>query len=165
MPVLRNPRHEAYAVALAKGMTADSAYQAAGYKPNRGNASELKSKEIIVTRVAEIMGKAAGKVETNIARWTQEVSGIAFSDIREVLEFGPRGVRLKEGVTLTPEQAALIAEVSDTKDGQRVKLHSKMDALEKLAKRFGWYAPEQHDVRVLIEKIERVIVDGPVVRS
>jgi phage terminase small subunit len=110
-------------------------------------------------RVTELQGRAAEKVEASIERWTEEVLRIAHSDIREVLEFGPNYVRLKDGATLTPEQAALIAEVGMTKEGQKIKLHSKLDALEKLAKRFGWYAPEQHQHMVQITKIETVIVD------
>ena len=35
---LKNTRHELFAQALAGGKTGDAAYQAAGYKPHRGNA-------------------------------------------------------------------------------------------------------------------------------
>jgi phage terminase small subunit len=35
MPVLSNPKHERFAQELAKGKTADEAYQLAGCKPNR----------------------------------------------------------------------------------------------------------------------------------
>ena len=45
MPVLRNPRWEAYAQELAKGKPARQAYVLAGYKKNDGNASRLKSNE------------------------------------------------------------------------------------------------------------------------
>jgi hypothetical protein len=54
MPTLRNQRQELFAQALAQGKTADAAYLAAGYKPNRGNASTLKAKQSIRNRVAEI---------------------------------------------------------------------------------------------------------------
>ncbi len=39
------------------------------------------------------------------------------------------------------------------------ELHPKMDALDKLARRVGWYAPDQHDHKVSVTKIETVIVD------
>jgi phage terminase small subunit len=42
MSVLKNPRHEAFAQALARGVPAAKAYVDAGYKPNRGNACALK---------------------------------------------------------------------------------------------------------------------------
>ena len=46
---------------MAKGMTADEAYQKAGFKPNRGNAATLKANQSILDRVAEIQGKASAK--------------------------------------------------------------------------------------------------------
>lgn len=62
MPVLANARHERFAQELAKGKTADEAYQLAGYSENRGNASTLKAKQIIKDRVDEILGAAADEV-------------------------------------------------------------------------------------------------------
>ena len=41
MPPLKNPRHEAFAQGLARGMSASAAYVAAGYKANRHNAAAL----------------------------------------------------------------------------------------------------------------------------
>jgi len=38
MPVLKNPRHEAFAQALARGMSAAAAYGEVGFKPHRHNA-------------------------------------------------------------------------------------------------------------------------------
>lgn len=54
MPVLDNQRHEAFAQHLAKGMSADEAYQRAGYKQNRGNAIRMKANERIMKRVDEL---------------------------------------------------------------------------------------------------------------
>lgn len=62
MPVLRNARHEAFAQALAKGKTADEAYQLAGFKPNRGNASTLKAKQNIAERIIELKQMVAERV-------------------------------------------------------------------------------------------------------
>lgn len=62
MPVLKNARHERFAQALAKGKTAEKAYEGAGYRPDRGAASRLSAKVNIRDRLAEIMGRAAEKV-------------------------------------------------------------------------------------------------------
>lgn len=59
MPILSNPRHEAFAQALAKGKSAAEAYVLAGYKPNDGNAIRLKGNERVAARLAELQGKAA----------------------------------------------------------------------------------------------------------
>lgn len=66
MPILPNPRHESFAQALAKGKTADEAYAQAGYKPNRHNASRLKTNEHITDRVAELQQKVAKKIEVTV---------------------------------------------------------------------------------------------------
>lgn len=80
MPVLSNPRHEAFAHALAKGKTADEAYALAGFKPNRGNATRLKANDSIRARVEELQGKVAKKVEVTVeslAAELEEARGIA----------------------------------------------------------------------------------------
>jgi hypothetical protein len=54
MPALLNPKHELFVQGLFQGMTADAAYEAAGFSPNRGNATRLKANESIVKRLAEL---------------------------------------------------------------------------------------------------------------
>jgi hypothetical protein len=71
VPVLTNPRHERYAQELAKGKTADDAYSSAGFKPNRGNASTLKTNQSILARVAELQERAAIRTEITIERITE----------------------------------------------------------------------------------------------
>ena len=51
---LKSPRHEAFAQALARGMSASAAYGQAGFKPHRANAATLARKEHISVRVAEL---------------------------------------------------------------------------------------------------------------
>ena len=81
MPVLPNSRHEAFAQALAKGRTADEAYQLAGYAENRGNAARLKSNERIRKRIEEIVGRVADKAE-----WTAADRLKALKRIHEATE-------------------------------------------------------------------------------
>lgn len=57
MPALDNPKHERFAQELAKGIAADKAYEAAGFKPNRGNAATLKQKQSISGRVSELLSE------------------------------------------------------------------------------------------------------------
>jgi hypothetical protein len=54
MPALKNPRHEAFAQAVARGMSASAAYVEAAYKANRHNAAALAREKHIRTRVAEL---------------------------------------------------------------------------------------------------------------
>ena len=59
MTILTNPKHELFAQALAKGENATKAYQSAGFKGSRANASRLKANSNITARVLEIQGLAA----------------------------------------------------------------------------------------------------------
>lgn len=73
MPVLSNPRHEAFAQAMAKGKTAGDAYVEAGYKPNRHNAAALAREEHISTRLTEILSKVAKKAEITVQSLADEL--------------------------------------------------------------------------------------------
>jgi phage terminase small subunit len=73
MPVLKNPKHERFAQELAKGETADEAYQLAGYSENRGNAVRLKANESVMKRVKELQSRAADKAVVTIQTLTQEL--------------------------------------------------------------------------------------------
>jgi phage terminase small subunit len=75
MPILSNPRHERFAQELAAGKTADEAYELAGNKRNRGNASRLKANECIVKRVAELQERAAAVANSTLSislQWLEE---------------------------------------------------------------------------------------------
>jgi hypothetical protein len=61
MPVLPNNKHELFAQGLAKGLSADAAYEQASYRPNRGNAARLKANESISGRVKELQEAAAAE--------------------------------------------------------------------------------------------------------
>jgi phage terminase small subunit len=54
MPKLQNPRHEAFAAALAEGASQDEAYEDAGFSPGNGHASRLAGLLGVAERVAEL---------------------------------------------------------------------------------------------------------------
>jgi phage terminase small subunit len=64
---LKNARHERFAQERAKGKAVDAAYAGAGFKPHRGNAHRLSTKESVVARVAELQARTAEKVTTTAA--------------------------------------------------------------------------------------------------
>ena len=66
MPPLSNPRHERFAQALLQGETADAAYEQAGFKANRGNASRLKANDSILARLSELQATAAKAAEVTV---------------------------------------------------------------------------------------------------
>lgn len=88
MPTLPNARHERFAQALAQGKTADEAYTAAGFKPNRGNAATLKAKQNIRSRVEELTSRAAeGVVLTK--QWVLEQLADNAAKAKAKDDFGP----------------------------------------------------------------------------
>lgn len=83
MPALRNDKWELFAQGLAKGLTAEEAYSEAGYKPNRHNASRLKTNENVLRRVAELKDRSAKRVAVTVESLCMELEearGIAISE-------------------------------------------------------------------------------------
>ncbi|MBN7759491.1 terminase small subunit [Nitratireductor aquimarinus] len=144
MPTLPNPRHEAFAQGLAKGLSADEAYQKAGYSPNRGNATRLKANESIRARVDEITEVVSGRVVDKLTitkeRVASELAKVAFADLRRAVKWGPShhtkemidgtlvvssGVTLVDSEELDSDTAAAVSEVANTRDGVKIKMHDK----------------------------------------
>lgn len=146
---LKNHRYELFAQELAKGSTADAAYKTAGFKPHRGNAARLSANENVRARVEGILQKGADRVSVTQERIVRELARIGFSDVRKVLKWGPRrsrigdaevpGVEVIDSDSLDDDTASAIAEVSQTKDGIRIKLHDKRAALVDLGRHKGMF--------------------------
>ena len=76
MPILENARHEKFAQAIARGLTATEAYCQAGYKGDRTSASRLSTNDNIRQRVQEIQGRVAEKAEWSAAERLSALKGI-----------------------------------------------------------------------------------------
>ena len=105
--------------------------------------AELLQKTSVAEAIAAGQAKRAQRVEITADRVVAELAKIAFADPRDLMEWGPNGVRLKDSADLTEEQAASVAEVSETttKDGGslRLKKHDKVKALELLGRHMGMF--------------------------
>lgn len=77
MSVLKNQRYELFAQGLAKGLSQDAAYEAAGFKPSRSNASRLSTNENVIARVTELKERAAARTEITVAGITERLLNIA----------------------------------------------------------------------------------------
>lgn len=154
MSVLANPKHEIFAQRVAKGGTQTDAAIAAGYSAKSAikQGSRLQTNADIVSRIAELMNKAADRAELSAARVLEELRRLSFTDIRTL--FDDNG-NLKPITSLTEEQAAciggfeVIKKNAEAGDGfidtvHKVKVIDKTKALEMLAKHFA----------LLIEKVE-----------
>lgn len=94
MSVLANPRHELFAQGRAEGLTADAAYEAAGYKPSRAHASRLAANGSIRARVAELQARAAAGVVVTTASLI-ELGLKIIDEARKAKDFGPASATLE----------------------------------------------------------------------
>ena len=68
MPPLPSQREELFAQHCAFGKSNSDAYVAAGYKPNSGNASDLKAKERVSQRIFEIQQSFVQKAQITLVK-------------------------------------------------------------------------------------------------
>jgi len=129
---LENPKHEMYAQHLAKGMNADKAYAMAGFKPNRGNASVLKAKQSIKSRVAFLQHLSAERTATVVAidkTWVlkQAVAGYELSAAHMVDESGAFVGAAANAASRFLGQAGDHVDVQAWKAAQDINLHITVD--------------------------------------
>lgn len=124
---------------------ASGAARRAGYAPKRANVIgyENLSKPDIQAAVQAAIRERSAKTGITAERVIKEIARVALADPRNVMEWGPNGVRLRESSELTDDAAAAVSEVSETVgangSSMKVKMHDKVAALEKLARHVGLY--------------------------
>lgn len=144
-----------------KDMNATRAAIRAGYSPRSAYSTGER-----LLRNAEVAVEVERLVEKRIERsgieadWVlEELARLAFSDLREHVEWGPNRVVLKESAGLTDEAAAAVAEVAKTvgENGAsyKIKLHDKLGALRDLAKHLGLFPKDGSSVKVNVNVGER----------
>lgn len=108
----------------------------AGY--SKRTAGKIGAKLLTLPHVAAAVAAAmqARQERTQITadRVLEELARIAFGDPRKVMSWGPDGVTLIDSSELSDDEAAMIAEVSETKTlhggSIKGKTHDKVRALE-----------------------------------
>lgn len=134
-----------FAEEYPKDLNATQAAIRAGYseKTARSIGQENLTKPDIQAAIQEQLDERSRRTEITADRVLMEYARLAFSDMREFLEWGPSGVTWKDSEKLPPEAAACVAEVSETiSEGgrtRRFKLHSKTSALHDVAKHVGMF--------------------------
>ena len=162
MPMLKNQRHERFSQELARGKSATEAYELAGFKPSRANASVLKQKQSIIERVSALLEResvvekkaleiAVEKLAITKERVLEELARIGFANMIDYITIGKDGDPFVDLSALTREQAAAVSEVTveDFKDGRgedardvrrvKFKLHDKKSALVDIGKHLGMF--------------------------
>jgi phage terminase small subunit len=145
------PKQQAFLDALLGGAKPVDAYRAAydcsGMQPRAvtNNASKLARHPTIALAIQAHRDQVAVAREAATAkacedagvtreRVVAELAALGFADIRQVITWAAGDVTLQDAASLPPAVAAAIAEIKQTKDGLQIKLHSKLGALQGLAK-------------------------------
>lgn len=119
-------------------------------------AKRVASTDITFERVREELRRVAMANTRDVVRWGvgkvtigfdadgKRVSAADLMDAAMVMEVDEPFVLPINSDDLSPEMAATVSEVSLGKEGFKIKMHSKLNALDMLAKMHGYYAPERH---------------------
>jgi len=104
-------------------------------------ANQMMKRPHIKAAIDAAMAARAERTEITQDRVLNELALIAFGDLADFVEWGPGGVRMREGADLDPDKRRALAEVAETvtKEGgsQRVKMHDKLGALTLIGKHLG----------------------------
>ncbi|MBV9825867.1 MAG: terminase small subunit, partial [Alphaproteobacteria bacterium] len=102
----------------------------------------LKKPEI-ASAIAEAQKARATKSGVTADMIVEEYRRLGFSEMRRLMRWGPNGVELLPSAELAEDDAAAVAEVSQTvtKDGGtiRLKVHDKARALDSLPRHLGLF--------------------------
>jgi phage terminase small subunit len=130
MPVLHNAKHEAFARALAQGMSIDGAYAKAGYKPHRQNASRLMTNDGVRARVEELKAKVAEKAEWSAAERLSMLMRIAAAneekDPRVAVSAAAEGNKMTGSYAPVKQEIDLRTSYTDLSDDELVNTISKL---------------------------------------
>ena len=135
------------------------AAERAGYAPDRAarTSSSLLRSPAVLEAVEQAMRRRAARIEVTQDLVVRELAAVGFSVMTDLCHWSDEGVRLRDSTDLTRAQAAAVAEVRESstarggrpargeqadgpvRGGVQVKLHSKLKALEMLARHLGMF--------------------------
>lgn len=141
------PKQEAFCFAYVETGNASEAYRRAYDTENmsveaiKAEAYKLRGHPDITLTIESLRNAQRRRHALTADRVLAEYAKIAFADAGDIFEWGPDGIRVKSVEDLTPDQRALVSEVSQTTTQHggtiRVKLYDKLDALEKIGRHLG----------------------------
>ncbi len=117
----------------------------AGYSPRTAYSigQENLKKPDVRDAINKALDARADRCEISAERVLKELARVAFTDLRQVAKWTRKGLEAKPSDELEDDAAAALQEVSQhtTEAGAqvKVKLHSKIEALDKLAKHLNLY--------------------------
>ncbi len=133
----------------------------AGYSPRTAKSAshQLMLNPEISAAVGRAMAARAQRTGITVERVLEEYARLAFAELRAIARWSKDGLSLTAAASLTPEDAAAIAEIAFDGDGKAisVRLHDKLAALAALARRMG-AAPALANGHAKDEVLQRIAV-------
>ncbi|WP_423128239.1 terminase small subunit [Gaoshiqia sp. Z1-71] len=123
---------------------------------NRKACALLKNGKV-AARVSELQEELKKASDITKDRVLDELSSIAFSDIRDFVEFDGFTIKFKSFKKLTNRQAKAVESIKATKAGIELKLSSKLQAIEKASRILGFDAAT--DFNISLEKLDESAID------
>ncbi len=148
----------------------------AGYSPKtaRTTGGRLMQNDVVAGEIAVLGRKIGARQEITQERIMAELAKVAFSDIGKAVTWGPRqkalhdsvigetaGVGVKSSDEIDADTRHAIAEISEGRNGVRIKLHDKLGALVKLGMQLGMFRERQpgdaedNPLRLIVEAVQR----------
>jgi phage terminase small subunit len=163
-----NPKQQRFIEEYFKDFNATAAYYRAGYKAKKDVTAATCASEILrnpqVSRaIEEEMAKVSARTGINAERILREYGRLAFANLRDLIDWGPSGITLKRSDSLSEDDAASVAEISETEfKGKRtltIKLHGKQAALDALAKHMGLMEQkdEDEDISSVVDEFDKAL--------
>lgn len=155
-------------------LNATQAATRAKYSARTANeqGARLLANVSVQAAIQQRMKDREARTEITQDKVLRELAKIGFSDIRKIVKWGETEVRMVdagEGDDMVPyhglalvdssevddDTAAAIAEVSQGREGLKVKLHDKKGALVEMGRHLGLFIPKGHaDLDVELKRIE-----------
>jgi phage terminase small subunit len=146
MPDGLTPKQQRFVEEYLVDLNATQAAIRAGYSAKTANeqGSRLLAHVSIASAVQSAIAARSERTQVTADRVVAELAKIGFSDMRKFSTWGPAGVMLRDSETLQGEDAACVAEVSQTiTDGGggtlKFKLHDKVTSLKLLGQHVGMF--------------------------
>ena len=142
-------KQDAFVLEYLVDLNATQAAIRSGYSAETAGSTgwENLQKPEIQAAITKAQAELSERTKVTADRIVEEYRRIAFADLRNVIQIKDGKVTVSDTDTLTPEQAAALLEIAETKDGIRVKLSSKQAALDSLSKHLGMFV-ERAEVKV-----------------
>src|SRR3954464_14983233 len=140
-----NDRQACFVAEYLVDLNATQAAIRAGYSARTANeqAARLLANVSVAAAIAEAQAGRSRRAEVTQDRVVLELARVAFGDPRRIMSWGPGGVTLRPSEALTDEEAAVVAEASQTvtENGAavRLKVCDKLGALRLLGQHLGMF--------------------------